>query len=53
MLKKFESAKNYIAQNKPKIAIAIVATATIAAVVIDVVMRDESEWIDTDAIAAD
>jgi hypothetical protein len=51
MLKKLESAKNYIAKNKPLVAVAIVATATVAAVVIDVVMRDNSEWIDTDAIA--
>lgn len=40
-MNKLTSVKNFIAKNKPAIAIAIVATATVAAVVIDVVMRDE------------
>jgi len=53
MLKKLESAKNYIAKNKPLVALAIVATATVVGVAIDVALRDKSEWIDTDAIAAD
>lgn len=39
----FDRVKNYIAKNKPVIAIAIVATATVAAVVIDVAMRDNSD----------
>lgn len=53
MLKKLEDAKMWIAKNKPLVAVAIVATATVAAITIDVLTRDNSEWIDTDAITAD
>ena len=38
-----DRVKNFIAKNKPAIAVGIVATATIAAVVIDVVLRDNSD----------
>ena len=38
-----DRVKNFIAKNKPALAIAIVATATVAAVVIDVALRDNSD----------
>jgi hypothetical protein len=38
-----DRVKNFIAKNRPVIAIAIVATATVAAVVIDVTLRDNSD----------
>lgn len=38
-----DSVKKFIAKNKPVLAIAIVATATVAAVVIDVALRDNSD----------
>ena len=37
-----DSVKKFVAKNKPVLAIAIVATATVAAVVIDVALRDNS-----------
>lgn len=37
-----DRVKNFIAKNKPVIAIAIVATATVAAIAIDVALRDNS-----------
>jgi len=37
-----DSVKKFVAKNRPVLAIAIVATATVAAVVIDVALRDNS-----------
>jgi hypothetical protein len=53
LTKKIDSAKFWIAKNKPLVAVGIVVTATVAAITIDVLTRDNSEWIDTDAITAD
>lgn len=39
-----DRVKNFIAKNKPVLAIAIVATATVAAIVIDVALRDEKPF---------
>lgn len=44
-MQKLDSVKNFIAKNRAAIAIGIVATATVAAVVIDVVMRDEDSTV--------
>lgn len=38
-----DRVKNFIAKNRPVLAIAIVATATVAAIVIDVALRDNSD----------
>lgn len=40
-MQKLTAVKSFIAKNRAVIAVGIVATATVAAVVIDVVMRDE------------
>ena len=39
-----DRVKNFIAKNKPVLAIAIVATATVAAIVIDVALRDDEPF---------
>lgn len=41
-MKKLDNIKSFIAKNKPLVAVAIVATATVAAVAIDVIWRDNS-----------
>lgn len=39
-----DRVKNYIAKNKPLVAVVIVATATVAAIAIDVAMRDNEPF---------
>lgn len=46
-MKKLTSLKTFVAKNKPLVAVVIVATATVAAIAIDVVMRDEPFELET------
>lgn len=39
-----DRVKNFIAKNKPVLAIVIVATATVAAIAIDVALRDDEPF---------
>lgn len=41
-MQKLTNLKNFIAKNKPLVAVAIVATATVVGIAIDVAMRDDS-----------
>lgn len=41
-MKKLTDLKMFIVKNKPLVAVAIVATATVVGIAIDVAMRDDS-----------
>lgn len=44
MFQKLDRVKFYIAKNKPLVAVAIVATATVVGIAIDVALRDNEPF---------